>query len=197
MLAYLVGSIPFGLLVGWFRNIDLRRKGSGNIGTVNAYRVLGILPAIGIFLLDFSKGFLPTFLAAPLVTPEVLALVGLSTVIGHDYSIFLGFRGGKGIATTAGVVAALDWRIIAAAISIWLVCILLSRIPSISSLAASFSLIPFFLLWQPSNTMLAIILFGLALIAHQTNLDRLARGEERGFNTELPTPRRKLHDPPR
>ena len=155
------------------------------------------MPAIGIFLLDFSKGFLPTFLAAPLVTPEVLALVGLSTVIGHDYSIFLGFRGGKGIATTAGVVAALDWRIIAATISIWLVCILLSRIPSISSLAASFSLIPFFLLWQPSNTMLAIILFGLALIAHQTNLDRLARGEERGFNTELPTPRRKLHDPPR
>ncbi len=185
------------MLVGWLRNIDLRHRGSGNIGTVNAYRVLGILPAIGIFLLDFGKGFLPTFLSAPLVTPEVLALVGLSTVVGHDYSIFLGFRGGKGIATTAGVAAALDWRIIAAAVAIWLVCVLLSRIPSISSLVATFSLIPFFLLWQPSNTMLAIILFGLALISHQSNLERLARGEERGFNTELPTPRRRQHDPPR
>jgi glycerol-3-phosphate acyltransferase PlsY len=196
LIGYLVGSVPFGLLMGKLLKIDLRHSGSGNIGTVNAYRVLGIVPAVVVFILDFSKGFLPTYLSAPLVSPDVLALVGLATVLGHDYSLFLLFRGGKGIATTAGVVAALDWRILAAALAIWLVCALIGRIPSLASMVATFAIIPFFLLWQPGNVLLAVILFGLALITHQSNLERLVQGEEHGFNTTLPKlPRERRGSP--
>ena len=111
LLAFLVGAIPFGLLIGKLKGIDLREKGSGNIGATNAMRQLGKPLGALVFVLDALKGGLPVFLAHRLaLSPEWVVGAGFAAVFGHIYSPFVRFKGGKGVATALGVLLGLDWR---------------------------------------------------------------------------------------
>lgn len=130
--SYLVGAVPFGYLAGRIRGLDLRREGSCNIGATNAWRVLGWKWGLSVFALDFLKGFVPVFGALnwlPFLTGDaggwdfnaVVVLVCFAVVLGHTYTCFLGFRGGKGVATTAGVLFALNPVVACVALGAWLV----------------------------------------------------------------------------
>src|SRR5687767_15989532 len=111
VIGYMTGSIPFGLLIGWFQGVDIRARGSGNIGATNAARVLGRSYGLLVFLLDMLKGFLPTFMAGmiipvlnlPIVPPAAYLLwvvVAAACILGHMFPVFLNFKGGKGVATS-------------------------------------------------------------------------------------------------
>lgn len=179
LITYLIGSIPFGWLTGKVgKGVDLRRQGSGNIGAANTLRVLGFLPAVFVFLLDFSKGFLPVYFFGPYVSADVHSLIALSAVLGHDFSLFLGLKGGKGVATTLGVTLAIDWKIGILILVVWILFFSLTRIASFSSLISLLFLPLFLYFWQSSYFLLGLILFGLAFDRHRTNIERLLRGEE-------------------
>ncbi len=158
--------------------MDLRHQGSGNIGAANTLRILGFLPALFVFLLDLFKGFLPMYFFAPLVSGDVHALIGLSAVLGHDFSIFLGLKGGKGVATTLGITLAINWKIGLLVFGVWVLFFSFTRIASFSSLISLLFLPLFLYFWQSSYFLLGLILFGLALIRHRANLERLVRREE-------------------
>lgn len=158
--------------------VDLRTVGSGNIGAANTLRALGILPAVLTFFLDFAKGFLPVFISSSFPC-DIRSVICLAGVIGHDYSPLLKFKGGKGVATSLGGIVALNWKIGLAVLLTWLVIFSLFRIASVSSLA-SLAISPIFaIFWQSDYFLIFLILFGLALIRHRANLERLRKGEEK------------------
>lgn len=190
LLAFLLGSIPFGFLIGKLNGLDMRREGSGNIGATNVWRVLG--PRWGglAFLLDFTKGFLPVFCATRFFDSAAphhdLWMIGLSLVaiLGHNFTPWLGFKGGKGIATSAGVLGAiLPWTL-ALSLSLWIVLTLCTRIVSIGSIAASISLpivTYFFYPQQWSFFWFAFTAGALGLWQHRANIKRLSQGTEPKF----------------
>ena len=145
---YLIGAIPFGYLAGRIRGIDLRQQGSRNIGATNAWRVLGWKWGLSVFILDFLKGFIPVFGALnwlPFLTGDaggwdfnvLIVLSCFAVILGHTYTCFLGFRGGKGVATTAGVLFALNPVVACVALASWLVVMGISGIVSLASLVAA------------------------------------------------------------
>lgn len=175
---YLIGSIPFSyLLVKLLKGIDLRTVGSGNIGATNVGRVLGRRYWALALLLDLGKGLLAAWLAQLWGLP--LWLAGLA-VIGHDWSVFLHFTGGKGVATTLGVLALTSWEALLLALLVWALLVKLSGYASAASLGALASAPP--LVWvftrNPSLTGLFIALWLLSLYRHRENIQRLLRGEE-------------------
>lgn len=193
--AYLLGAIPFGYVIGRMRGVDLFREGSGNIGATNTARVLGRRWGILVFLLDFAKGAIPVAVAIPLAKslhdetmPPNLLRVGaaLLAFLGHLFPIYLGFRGGKGVATGAGAVCVLAPLPAAIAILAWGVVFLASRTISIASLAAVGTLAIGGVL-QPhafSADTLPITLFlmaGAAMVAvkHRANIRRCLEGTEK------------------
>ena len=139
LAAYLIGSIPFGLIFGkaiWKK--DLRQFGSHNIGATNAWRVLGKKAGLFIFIMDFIKGQLGVLLGAYLFAlPGAMVVGGLFAILGHMFPIFLGFRGGKGVATSLGVLAALMPKITAIVFIVWLVIVLITRYVSLGSVVAA------------------------------------------------------------
>ena len=156
VVAYLLGSIPTGFLVAKARGIDIRTVGSGNIGATNAFRILGKGQGLLVLFGDASKGWIAVQLAAPLLAqmfagaPEnyLRITAGVSAILGHNYTCWLGFKGGKGIATTAGVLLALvPWALLII-LGVWILLILLTRYVSVASIAASFVL----LAGAPSHT---------------------------------------------
>lgn len=186
---YLVGSFPTGYLLGKSRGIDIRQHGSGNIGATNVGRVMGRNWGFFAFACDFLKGFLPLYLVRIFCLPDtyqwpialLLVVCGLSVILGHNYTPWLGFKGGKGIATTAGVLAALMPWVLAVALSLWIIATLLTRTVSIGSILAAAVLPPAAYWFYPGNW----IYFGLALLAgvlaiwrHRTNIQRLLAGTE-------------------
>lgn len=184
--AFLLGSIPNAYLAGrLLKNIDIRQHGSGNAGATNVFRVLGKKPGVAVFFLDFLKGASPAaffILLFPQPTNNQLLplLVGLSAVLGHMFTPFLGFKGGKGVATASGVIYACFPALFAVTFMVWVSVFFLSRIVSISSIAAALSL---YLsgLWtqQPCETLW--VLFGILLLvvwSHRANILRLIRGQE-------------------
>jgi glycerol-3-phosphate acyltransferase PlsY len=186
---YLVGSIPTGYLLGRARGLDIRRHGSGNIGATNVWRVMGWKWGLPAFIADVLKGFLPLFLLRTLAFPDdgswqtqlLLVLCGLAAIIGHNYTPWLGFKGGKGIATSAGVLGALMPWVLVVAFSLWVVLTLLTRYVSVGSIAAALSLAPLAWYFYPGQW----ILFGLACLAgvlaiyrHASNIRRLLAGTE-------------------
>ncbi len=182
ILSYLLGSIPNGLIFGkLFWKKDLRRYGSHNIGATNAWRVLGRRAGILIFVLDFLKGELSVFLAQILIgTPLAMIFAGLFAIIGHSFSVFLGFRGGKGVATGLGVISMLMPQVTAIVFLIWVVIFLLTRYVSLGSIVASI-LVPVlaFVFGYP----IEFILFGILAAAfiifrHKENIRRLSMGNE-------------------
>lgn len=208
--AYLVGSIPFGLLVGRLRGLDLRREGSGNIGAANAFRTLGAAGGIAVLVLDYVKGLVPVLLtgtvfpAATVPPPEPCAatasvLVGMMCIVGHNNSLYLRFQGGKGIATTFGVITGLSfWAALTAAL-VWLLAVIVTRYASVGSLVAMLS-IPVTLTFQHAPWQYVIfgtVAFVLACVRHRSNLARLVSGEETRFfgRGSKPSPRVPDHPP--
>lgn len=144
-IAYLAGSIPVGLLVAGRRGVDLRQSGSGNIGATNVSRTLGASAGVMVFALDAAKAGLPVFVASrPWAlgeSPWALALVGVAAVLGHIFSIFLGFKGGKGVACSLGVILAIDPPVAFAAMLIYGQTLWLTRTSAVGSLTAVTSMV--------------------------------------------------------
>jgi glycerol-3-phosphate acyltransferase PlsY len=189
---YLVGSIPTGYLLGQARGLDIRQHGSGNIGATNVWRVMGARWGLVAFASDFLKGFLPLYLVRTLSFPEggsgsaalLLVICGLAAIIGHNYTPWLGFKGGKGIATSAGVLAALMPWVLAVALSLWIIAVLVTRTVSIGSLLAAAVLPPLAAWFYPREWIyfgLATLAGGLAAWRHRSNIQRLLAGTESRF----------------
>ena len=197
VLAYLLGSVPFGLLLGLLKDIDIRKAGSKNIGATNLTRLVGRPWGIAAFLLDFLKGLAPVLAAAwlwadvgqdaPLSATAVQIFAGLAAIIGHVFPIYLRFRGGKGVATTFGVMTGLLWLSAAIAGASWGIAYMASKTVSIASIAAAlaFPIAVFFLKrGEPGFVAvlsLALALSALILIRHRTNIRRLVSGKEHRF----------------
>jgi len=182
VVGVIAGSIPSGLLVSVaFGGGDLRRTGSGNIGTTNALRVLGKKAALFTLIGDIAKGAIPVVLARfAEVREEALLLVGLGAIVGHIYSLFLRFKGGKGVATSFGVFLALSPAIALTSLIIWGVAICCGRYSSVGALAA-FSLLPVVAWFWTMNLKMLIFTLVVSLLVcwqHKENIHRLRQGLE-------------------
>ncbi len=188
---YLLGSVPSGWLVmKVYRNQDLRKLGSGNIGAANVFRSGGPGAFTLTLIADGLKGFIPVMLGIVLGVDEIaLAAIGLAAVVGHTWPLYLGFRGGKGVATSGGVMLALAPVALVLAGLTWVLVIRGTKVASLASLCAVavgfVSLIVLHLIgWQPWRPVgwsvigLGIILLGLVFFRHRTNIERLAHGRE-------------------
>jgi acyl phosphate:glycerol-3-phosphate acyltransferase len=180
--SYLIGAIPTGLIVvRLLSGEDIRRHGSGNIGTVNVLRVAGPATAIVVLAVDIVKGLVPILLALRAEAPAwVVVLGGLAAIAGHNWSIFLGFQGGKGIATSFGVLLGLSWAAAAIAAAVWLVTVAVTRYSSLGSLLAVVS-VPI-TLWRLRQSeeyvSFGVIAALFAIYRHRANLQRLVAGTE-------------------
>ncbi|MCX7074727.1 MAG: glycerol-3-phosphate 1-O-acyltransferase PlsY [Methylococcales bacterium] len=181
-LAYLIGSISSAIIVCRLMNLpDPREQGSGNPGATNVMRIGGKKAAAITFLGDFLKGLLPVLIAKMLGAPSILfALTGLAAFIGHLYPVFFDFKGGKGVATSAGVLLGFDVFVGAAFGLTWFVIYKISKISSVAALVASgFSPIyTWFLTDDISLTLFTLIIAGLLLWRHESNIRRLLAKEE-------------------
>lgn len=196
--SYLLGSIPTAYIFGrLLKGVDIRKVGSGNVGATNALRVLGRGAGAAVLILDILKGVLAisvlgSVISKPAALPEEgwLVILGLSCICGHNWTVFLRFKGGKGIATTLGVLIGLAFKITAlkyvllCVILAWLGVFLFTRIVSISSVIAGISLPLFMLLFKSSKLLLTagVILCLFVILRHKANLRRLLRGEEPCLN---------------
>jgi glycerol-3-phosphate acyltransferase PlsY len=187
--SYLCGSIPCGYLIARAKGINIQEAGSGNIGATNVGRVLGKKWGVLVFALDFSKSFFPLLLlSAVLRKMEVesdggflLVLCGLVAIIGHNYTPWLGFKGGKGIATSAGVLAALMPWSLAVVVAVFALVLGLTRIVSIGSVTASLALpVATYFLYpgRPAYLGFAFLAGALGVWRHRVNLQRWKAGTE-------------------
>ncbi len=183
LFAYLLGSVLFGELITKLKGIDIRRVGSGNVGATNVSRALGKKYGILVFFLDMLKGFLPTALTVSFygVESKAVMFVGIASVLGHMFSIFAHFRGGKGVATAFGVVLALSVKLAILLILVWGGVLLWKRYVSLASITASLlSPVVFAVAGYPLHIVLmSLIVALLILVKHKPNIERLMRGEER------------------
>ena len=183
--AYLLGAVPFGQLIAKAGGKDLTRQGSGNTGAANAYRSLGVRGGIAVLLADLLKGTLACLFAYVALLPSFAvpiakAIFGLLAVLGHNYSIFRRFKGGKGIATTFGVVLAMSPRVAFLAGLIWVACVALTKYPSVGSLVAVCSM-PILMALQKGDLpsiLFCVVAAGFAIFRHKENLERLRQGRE-------------------
>jgi glycerol-3-phosphate acyltransferase PlsY len=186
--AYLLGSIPFGLLLGkLFGAADVRKAGSGNIGATNVARVAGPLAGILTLLLDAAKGALAVVLAARLSDQSStwMMIAGLSTLVGHCFPIWLGFHGGKGVATAAGVFLVLCPPAFLGATILFMLVVAYWRFVSLGSIAAAASMpLLIYFLWAPHHAPPYAVTFGslaaalLIVYKHDANIQRLVQGDE-------------------
>ena len=181
--AYLAGSIPFGIVVGrGLFGVDPRTVGSGNIGAANAMRALGPTGAALVLLGDVIKGVVPTALATYWLGYGHwgVAAAGLATIVGHNWSIFLGFRGGKGVATGLGVLVVLSWQATVVFAIVWLVTVALTRYSSLASILASAAVpVSLIVLHAPVPYQIyAFIALAFVLWRHAANISRLVAGTE-------------------
>jgi acyl phosphate:glycerol-3-phosphate acyltransferase len=184
LAAYLIGSIPTGVIVGRMRGFDPRAVGSGNIGTSNVVRAGGMSAAAMTLVGDALKGAIPVIFARAAGFPvATIAWVGLAAFIGAICSVFLGFKGGKGIACALGIWLAISPMVILIALVAFAVTLAISRIMSLASIAAAIVLPPTVaILGLPHHyLLLAILMTALALFRHRENIKRLSRGEEPKF----------------
>lgn len=193
--AYLLGSIPTGFLVARTRGIDIRTVGSKNMGATNVFRVLGKGPGIVVLLVDALKGWVAVALARYVIHSHSAAggslneafapiVAGLFAILGHNYTCWLKFKGGKGIATSAGVMVALvPWALLIS-LSTWLVAFVTTRYVSIASIAGS-AVLPVATWFTTRDLMLTAVTFlvaALAIYKHRANVQRLRNGTENRFN---------------
>lgn len=181
LLGYLIGSIPFGLIVGKIKGVDIRKKGSGNIGATNIYRTLGPVPALIVFALDLLKGTAAVFIAGYFFpTPLIMIVSGVAAVIGHMFSIFLGLKGGKGAATGLGVLLGITPDLFAVAIIYVVLCIAVTRYVSVTSITGVLLLsVLMFACHKPLPYAIAIVIVAALMIyKHIPNIKRLISGTE-------------------
>ena len=198
IIGYFLGSIPSGYLIGkLLKKIDIRDFGSGNIGFANALRVLGLLPGLLVLIIDIAKGVVSVYLGiflAPLFgfAPQITGgISGLLSILGHNWPIFLKFRGGKGVAVTAGVFLILTPLPFLFSALMLVGVMVFTRYVSLSSMMAAGSL-PFFIwFWMSSKAQfcLALSIAGafLILFRHRSNIERLLRGKERKIGEKVQT----------
>ncbi|HVS10613.1 MAG TPA: glycerol-3-phosphate 1-O-acyltransferase PlsY [Planctomycetota bacterium] len=188
LASYLVGAVPFGLLlVRASRGVDLRQVGSGNIGATNAMRAAGKPVGLAVFALDFLKGLVPVLLAAPaagggLSPRELQVACGTAAVVGHCFPVYLRFRGGKGVATGCGALLAIDWRIFLAGGAVWLATLAATRFTGLASMLMGLAFVAAaWVLWReraPEVVAGAGLLALLILVRHRKNIARMLAGTE-------------------
>lgn len=224
IFAFLLGSIPFGLIIATVKGVNIREHGSGNIGATNVLRVIGKKYGVTCLLLDALKGFIPVVIAISLIrfegmkNPMTLAallpyarefpmltaqmfqvITGLCAVLGHNYSPWVGFKGGKGIATSAGVLIAMMPAAIVILIVVWLLVFLISRYVSLASIVAA-AVLPLVTLWgswfhgkiqngtwNKPLFFFTLIIGILAIWKHRSNIERLRAGTENRFTRKSKT----------
>ena len=192
ILAYLIGSFPTSFIFAKvLKRVDIREAGSGNVGATNVFRVVGKLPAIFVLLIDIFKGyaavrFLPDLffnstIDANLGLELYKILLGTCAISGHVWTVFLKFKGGKGVATTTGVLIALAPKVIGGSAIIWLLIFIIFRIVSVASIVASIFLPIFAAIFytQTSLIIFCVILCLVGTYKHKSNIKRLIRGEEK------------------
>jgi acyl phosphate:glycerol-3-phosphate acyltransferase len=186
-IAYVLGSIPFGFLIVKVRGADIRQTGSGNIGAANVARNAGVVSGLLTLLLDVAKGYLAVWIAARWTQGDMrwMMAAALAAVVGHMFPIWLGFRGGKGVATGLGVFLPISAEAVAAAVVLWLVVVAFWRYSSLGSIIAAVALPVFVhLLYAPRHapppyvTVGTILISVLVLTKHRSNIERLIAGTE-------------------
>jgi len=190
IICYVLGSIPFGYIVGkLFKKMDIREYGSGNIGATNAFRILGPSLASLVVIGDIGKGILSIYLVQYLNIDNllILTIAGLAVICGHDWSLFLGFKGGKGIATTFGVIFVFNPIISFLGLIVWGVVVIATRYVSLASI---FAVISFFILTilfkQPYEYILfSAIILVLGIFNHKENIKRLRLNKERKIGEKI------------
>jgi len=190
-VGYALGSIPFGYLIAKLgHGRDIRQSGSGNIGAANVTRTVGRSAGVLTLLLDAAKGYAAVWLAAWLTANDIHAMiyVGVAAVVGHMFTVFLKFKGGKGVATGVGVFLPICWQAVAGALVVWVAFVLAFRYVSLASMMASASLpiLIYFLYDVPPGlapplvvTLGAVAVAILIVVKHHENIGRLAAGNER------------------
>ncbi|NDR57255.1 glycerol-3-phosphate 1-O-acyltransferase PlsY [Aliiruegeria sabulilitoris] len=180
LLAYLLGSIPFGIVMARIFGLgDLRAIGSGNIGATNVLRTGNKMAAFLTLIFDAAKGGVAVLIARAVVGEDAAQIAGFAAFLGHLYPVWLNFKGGKGVATFLGVLLALDWQVGLACCATWLVIAFLFRLSSLAALvAAGLSTVWMLVLGRPEMVLLALLLSALVFIRHSANIGRLLRGEE-------------------
>lgn len=180
LLGYLLGSVPFGIVIARLFGLgDLRSIGSGNIGATNVLRTGNKLAAFLTLVLDAGKGAIAVLVARAAVGDDAAQIAGLTAFLGHCFPIYLGFRGGKGVATFLGTLLALAWPVGLAACATWVVTAAITRYSSLSALfAAAAAPIWCILLGRPEYSLLALYLATLVVYRHRANITRLRAGTE-------------------
>ena len=178
-IGYVLGAIPFGLLLTQAQGIDIRRVGSGNIGATNVLRTGHKALAAGTLLLDGAKGSAAVLLAYWFMSPTLAPAAGLGAVVGHMFTAWLSFRGGKGVATGLGVLLAAMWPVGLICCAVWLIVAFVTRISSAGALAA-FVAAPALAHWlaDPIRRDMAIVIALLVMLKHAGNIRRLVTGTE-------------------
>jgi len=196
IISYLIGSIPTAYIFGrLLKGIDIRKFGSGNVGATNALRVLGKPAGITVLILDILKGFLVVvfwgdFIASrsmPISVELLLIVLGLSCICGHNWTIFLRFKGGKGVAVTFGTLLGLGAKIaglkliVGLTFSTWLVIFIFTRIVSLASICTAISLPIYMFIFKQSPALIfsSVILALSIILRHRFNLKKIFRGEEK------------------
>lgn len=199
ILSYLLGAIPFAYLFGRvYKGIDIRQFGSGNIGATNAFRVLGKIPGSLVLIFDICKGFLSITLIGNLLLKKHLSfsadlthiVLGISCIAGHNWTIFLKFKGGKGVATSLGVLIGLSlvtpqlWRVFLLTLLIWLSVFLFSHMVSLASLVSSlaFTILTVYFRFSKELVLMSIVLCIFSFLRHQSNILRILQGKEPRVN---------------
>ncbi|OGW46817.1 MAG: acyl-phosphate glycerol 3-phosphate acyltransferase [Nitrospirae bacterium RBG_13_41_22] len=181
VISFILGSIPFGIIIAKAKGVDLKKVGSGNVGATNVLRSLGKWPAILTLLGDVLKGTAAVAIGRYLgVGPVYEGLAGISAILGHNFSLFLGFRGGKGVATSLGVLSIFSPQTALVTFIIWLVVVIFTKYSSLGAIV-SFGLLPInILLFNGKERLLAAVLITiLIVIRHRENIQRLMNGTER------------------
>jgi len=182
IIGYLIGSIPFGVIAGKLRKIDIRKVGSGNIGATNIYRTLGTAPAVIVFILDILKGALAVYIAQAMIpdSPAIIVVSGIAAIIGHMYPVYIGFKGGKGSATGLGVLLGITPDLFIIAMIYVAVAITVTRYVSVTSISGVLLLAALmFTFHKPVEYSIAAIIVAILVIyKHAPNIKRLLSGTE-------------------
>jgi glycerol-3-phosphate acyltransferase PlsY len=193
VVSYFIGSIPTGFLWAKARGIDIRTVGSGNIGATNVMRTLGKGPGIAVLVIDALKGFLPVFLVRGDTTLQIVCCVAV--IAGHNWTCWLKFKGGKGIATSAGAMLAMLPVPFACALGVWLVVFAIGRYVSLASISAAVALPVATWFLQRELVWFTGVLGAVAIYKHKSNIQRLLAGKEnRVGRAGCPSPPRTTND---
>jgi glycerol-3-phosphate acyltransferase PlsY len=179
--SYILGSIPFGVLVARSKGVDIKKEGSGNIGATNVLRTMGKGPAVVTLLGDFLKGSASVMLCRVVLGGDLFeGITGISAVLGHMYSVFLSMRGGKGVATGFGVLAVYSPVSAVISVAIWLLAVFITRYSSLAALTAFISLPFVFSIsgYSAAKVSFALVLAFLIILSHRENIRRLLKGSE-------------------